>query len=70
MSKEIEEVSRRNAEIFNFVVKEQNFKIQEQQKRIDLLSLTISNLTQKITELETMIIIQKVKATGNGPSVK
>jgi hypothetical protein len=30
----------------------------------------VANLTQKLTEIETMLIIQKVKLVGNGPSVK
>ena len=39
-------------------------------KDIDLLNTAVANLTQKLSEIETMLIIQKVKLTGTGPSVK
>ena len=64
------ELNRRNTETVEQVLKEQNAKILEQHKRIDLLNTAVTNLTQKIIELETMLIIQKVKLTGTGPSVR
>jgi len=66
----MDELNRRNTEAVEQVIKDQNNKILEQQKRIDLLNTAVSNLTQKLTEIEKMIIIQKIKLTGSGPSVK
>lgn len=60
------EVSKRNGETVLVVLREQDLKIQEQQKRIDLLNMAFSNLTQKVIELESMLMIQKVKLTGHG----
>jgi predicted nuclease with TOPRIM domain len=66
----IQELSRRNAETFNLTVREQNIKLSEQKKRIDLLNMAVANLTQRLSELETMLMMQKAKSMGNGASVK
>lgn len=63
------EVSRRNGETVLQVLAKQDLVIQEQQKRIDLLNTGVANLTQRLAEVETMLIIQKVKAMGTGSSV-
>ncbi len=63
------EVSRRNGETVLQVLAKQDIAIQEQQKRIDLLNTGVANLTQRLAEVETMLIIQKVKAMGTGASV-
>ena len=64
------EVSRRNAETVLQVLAKQDIKIQEQQQRIDLLNTAVANLTQKVNQLEIMLMLQKVKTTGSGASVQ
>lgn len=65
---EITEISKRNAETFNLVVKQQNEKIENQQKKIDLMNNTISDLTSKLNVLEQEMLMQKAKSFGTGPS--
>lgn len=64
----LEELGRRNAEIFNNVVKEQNKKILDQQIQINGLVNTISSLQERLNLMEQKIIMLQVKMTGNGPS--
>ncbi len=66
----MEALNKKNTETFIQVVKEQNFKLEEQQIRIDLLSNAVSNLTQRINELQEVVLIQKAKSIGTGSTAR
>jgi len=66
--KTIQEISKRNSETFNLVVREQNAKIAEQQKEINGLKNSISVLQERLTQQESFINIMRIKFAGNGPT--
>lgn len=63
-------LSGRNAEIFNLVVREQNKKIEDQDIKIKLLNNTLSAFSNRIDELERLLITYKVSTIGTGPTVR
>lgn len=63
------ELNKRNTETVEIVMKQQNMKIEEQQIRIDQLSNAVTNLTQQVADLKIMVVMQKAKSMGSGPSV-
>ena len=66
----IKEISKRNAETIEQVVRDQNEKIAALHKRVDGSNATIASLTSKVESLERMVTIFKATSTGHGPSVK
>ena len=68
MDDQITELNKKNAETFNIVVKQQNKKIEDQQKTIDIMNNTISGLSQRLNEIEQQLLLQKANSFGNGPS--
>lgn len=45
-------------------------RVYEQAKQIDGLNSTIQTLISRMVNLETLVVIQKAKLTGLGPTVK
>jgi len=64
------DLNRRNTESVILTIADMNARIYEQAIRIDGLNNSIHVLQSRITELENLTILQKVKLTGHGPSVK
>lgn len=64
------EISIKNINALFLSVKELTEKSFEQQKKINALNDTIYSLTQKITELETLVVVQKAKLLGHGATVR
>lgn len=65
----MKELNARNTETLEQVLKQQNEKIEEQQKRIDSVLVTLGSLINKIEALERILTLQKARSTGHGPSV-
>jgi len=68
MDETITEISKKNAETFNIVVKQQNAKIEDQQKQIDLMNTTMQDLMGKLTNLEQEMLLMKARSYGSGPT--
>ena len=66
----LSEINRRNTLSFEQAINFLTHKVDEQQKRIDALQCAINSMNEKMISLENMVILQKVKSMGTGPSVK
>ena len=66
----MEELNRRNTEIVEQALKDIYEKIYALDNRVTIQNSAIMSLTEKVTVLEAMIQIQKMKLTGLGPTVK
>lgn len=66
----MDELSHRNTETVKQVLQDIDKQIREQQIRIDKLQTTVTMLTQKITTLETNIMLMRANSFGTGPTVK
>jgi len=66
----IDQISRRNAETLEQIVRQQNEKIEAQTIRVNLLERTLGTAINKIEQLERMITFQKATSVGHGPSVR
>lgn len=66
----IKEISKRNAETLEQVIRDQNEKIEAQTIRINNLERTLGNVLAKVEILERTITSVKAASTGHGPSVK
>ena len=65
----MQDINHRNTETVEQALKDMYIKIQTQQIRIDQLNAALSGMTERLNVLEQMLIIQKVKSMGSGPSV-
>lgn len=63
-------VNKRNTETFEQAIKDLTAKVMEQQIVITGLTNTIGTLNNKLNELESLIMILKIRSVGTGPSVK
>lgn len=66
----MKEINRRNTETVEQALKDIYSKIYALDNRVTAQNSAIMSLTEKLTILEAMIQIQKMKLTGLGPSVK
>jgi prefoldin subunit 5 len=66
----LKEVSRRNTLSFEEAIRLMQKAIEEQHKRIDTLQNALTNMSERMNSLENMVLIQKVRSTGSGPSVR
>lgn len=64
------ELNRRNTEIVEQALKDIYDKIYALNNKVTKQNSAIMSLTEKITVLEAIIQIQKMKLTGLGPTVK
>ena len=64
------EIDRRNTETIEQALKDTYDKIYDLNNRITFQNSAIMSLIEKMTILEAMTQLQKMKLTGLGPSVK
>ncbi len=64
----LQELSRRNAEIFNLAIREQNAKIVDMQSQINGLLNTISVLQDRLNQQDQRIGLLQYKIMGTGPT--
>lgn len=62
------ELSRRNAASVMETVNRQNTTIQEQQKRVEALNNTFSEILQRLSAVEAYVFAQRIKLMGSGPT--
>lgn len=67
---ELKDLNRRNTLSVELVLKEMTINIQNQQIRMDQMINTIGSMSQRLTILENLLILEKVRNTGTGPSVR
>ena len=66
----MQELNKHNTEAVEQALKYMNAHILEQQIRINGFNNTISTMSERMNQLEQMVVLQKVQSTGRGPSVK
>ena len=66
----MDEINRRNTVTVELTLKNMSAQILSQQIRIDGLNNVMSTMSERINQLEHIILLQKVQSTGTGASVK
>jgi len=61
-------LNARNTAAVEVALREMTSRQFAQQERIDALQAALSAMTERMTVLERMLVVQKVQAMGHGPT--